>query len=140
MQGHLFGWFTAEIEGRQVDWIRRCDRQIFKYVALRPGGCVSRGELGRVFWPDTPRHIVARNLRTACSNIRKAIARIVGLSQVEAYFQTGDQISISLENVIVDVHRFVAMRTTLMHNTITATWSLRTRTTAAPRASTAATS
>jgi hypothetical protein len=108
MQVRLFGWFAAEIDRRPIEWIRRRDRQIFKYVALQPGGAVSRNELGHVFWPETERHLAARSLRTVCSNIRKAIAQIVGFREVDAYFHTVDELSIDLDNVIVDVNRFVS--------------------------------
>ena len=108
MQVRLFGWFLAEIEKQPIEWVRRRDRQIFKYVALQPSGSVSRAEIGQVFWPDAERHLVAQSLRTACSNIRKAIAHIVGFKQVEAYFRAGDELSIDLDNVIVDVNRFVS--------------------------------
>jgi hypothetical protein len=108
MQVRLFGWFLAEIDRQPIEWVRRRDRQIFKYIALQPNGCVSRAEVGQVFWPDAERHLVAQSLRTACSNIRKAIAHIVGFSQVEAYFRAGDDLSIDLDNVIVDVNRFVS--------------------------------
>jgi hypothetical protein len=108
MQVRLFGWFLAEIDRQPIEWVRRRDRQIFKYVALQPNGTVSRAEIGRVFWPDAERHLVAQSLRTVCSNIRKAIGSIVGFKQVEAYFRAGDDLSIDLDNVIVDVNRFVS--------------------------------
>jgi|HubBroStandDraft_4_1064222.scaffolds.fasta_scaffold00023_24 hypothetical protein len=108
MQVRLFGWFMAEIDRQPIEWIRRRDRQIFKYVALQPGGSVSRAELGQVFWPGAERHLVAQSLRTVCSNIRKAIAHVVGFRQVESYFRAGDDLSIDLENVIVDVNRFLS--------------------------------
>ncbi len=50
---------------------------------------------------------MAQSLRTACSNIRKAIAQIVGFKQVEVVLPRGDELSIDLDNVIVDVNRFV---------------------------------
>ncbi len=106
MEVRLFGWFLAEIERQSIDWVRRRDRQIFKYVSMQPGGRVSRTELSQVFWPGAERHLVAQSLRTVCSNIRKAIAQIVGFNQVESYFHAGDDISIDLDNVIVDVNRF----------------------------------
>lgn len=107
MQVRLFGWFLAEIDKQPIEWVRRRDRQIFKYVALQPHGSASRAEIGQVFWPEADRHLVAQSLRTVCSNIRKAIGQIVGFKQVEAYFRAGDELSIDLENVIVDVNRFV---------------------------------
>jgi hypothetical protein len=108
MQVRLFGWFVAEIDRQPIEWVRRRDRQIFKYVALQPNGSVSRAELAQVFWPGAERHLVAQSLRTACSNIRKAIAHIVGFKQVESYFRAGDELCIDLDNVIVDVNRFVS--------------------------------
>jgi hypothetical protein len=108
MQVRLFGWFLAEIDRQPIEWVRRRDRQIFKYIALQPNGSVSRAELGQVFWPGAERHLVAQSLRTVCSNIRKAIAQIVGFKEVDAYFHAGDELSIDLDNVIVDVNRFVS--------------------------------
>jgi hypothetical protein len=108
MQVRLFGWFLAEIDRQPIDWVRRRDRQIFKYICLQPSGTVSRAELAAVFWPDAEKHLVAQSIRTACSNIRKAIAHIVGFKQVEAYFRAGDELVIDLDNVIVDVNRFVS--------------------------------
>jgi DNA-binding SARP family transcriptional activator len=108
MQVRLFGWFRAEIDRRPIDWVRRRDRQIFKYIALQSGGSVSRAELGQVFWPGAEKHLVAQSLRTACSNIRKAIAQIVGFDRVEAYFRAGDDLSLDLDNVIIDVNGFTA--------------------------------
>ncbi|MFZ1017864.1 MAG: BTAD domain-containing putative transcriptional regulator, partial [Candidatus Cybelea sp.] len=108
MQVRLFGWFRAEIDRRPIEWVRRRDRQIFKYIALQPGGSVSRAELGKLFWPDAEKHLVAQSLRTACSNIRKAIAQLVGFDRVEAYFRAGDDLAVDLDNVIIDVNGFLA--------------------------------
>ncbi len=108
LQVRLFGWFRAEVDRRPVEWIRRRDRQLFKYLALHPSGSVSRAELGQVFWPDAEKHLVAQSLRTACSNIRKALAQIVGFDRVDSYFRAGDELALDLENVIVDVNGFVA--------------------------------
>jgi DNA-binding SARP family transcriptional activator len=109
MQVRLFGWFEAEIDGRPIPWIRRRDREIFQYVALKSGGIASRGELGEAFWPGVEKHLVAQSLRTACSNMRKAIAHLVGFDQVETYFRTGhSDVSIDPDNVVVDVKSFIA--------------------------------
>jgi hypothetical protein len=108
MQVRLFGWFRAELDRRPIEWVRRRDRQIFKYLALQPGGSVSRADLGKLFWPDAEKHLVAQSLRTACSNIRKAIAQLVGFDRVESYFRAGDDLSLDLDNVIVDVNGFLA--------------------------------
>ncbi len=112
MRVRLFGWFQAEIGQRQIQWIRRRDRQIFQYIALRPGSIVSRAELGEAFWPGSERHLVSQSLRSACSNIRKAIAQLTGFDQVESYFRTTNQeVSIDLDNVLIDVKSFVAHAT-----------------------------
>ncbi len=108
MQVRMLGWFQAEIDRHPIEWVRRRDQQIFKYVALKRGGTVSRSEIGRVFWPDAEKHLIAQSLRTACCNIRKAIAKIVGFDEVDAYFRTSGDISINLDNVVVDVNRFIA--------------------------------
>jgi len=108
LQVRLLGWFHAELDHRPIEWIRRRDKQIFKYVALQPNGSASRAEIGHLFWPDAEKHLAAQSLRTACSNIRKAIAHIVGFDRVDSYFRAGEELSVNLENVIVDVIRFVA--------------------------------
>jgi hypothetical protein len=109
MQVRLFGWFEAEIDGRPIQWVRRRDREIFQYVSLKSGGIVSRSEIGEAFWPGVEKHLVAQSLRTACSNIRKAIACVVGFDQVGIYFRTGhSDVSIDPDNVVVDVKSFIA--------------------------------
>ena len=109
MRVRLFGWFEAEIDGRPIPWIRRRDREIFQYIALKSGGVASRGEIGEAFWPGVEKHLVAQSLRTACSNIRKAIAHLAGFDQVETYFKTGhSDVSIDADNVVVDVKSFIA--------------------------------
>ncbi len=108
LQVRFFGWFQAEIDGRAIEWVRRRDRQIFKYIALQPSGRVTRAELGAVFWPDSEKHLVAQGVRTACSNIRKAIGHVAGFDRVSAYFRANDELSIDFDNVVVDVHRFMA--------------------------------
>ncbi|MGA8574280.1 MAG: hypothetical protein WB609_01155 [Candidatus Cybelea sp.] len=107
MRVSLLGWFQAEINGKPIAFIRRRDQQIVKYIALQPNGCVSRNELMRVFWPGVERHLAAHSLRTACSQIRRAIIHVVGFDQVEAYFRATDELSINLNNVIVDVKCFL---------------------------------
>jgi DNA-binding SARP family transcriptional activator len=108
LQVRMFGRFQAEIDGHPIEWIRRRDQQIFKYVALKRSGTVSRAELIEAFWPDAEKHLVAQSLRTAYCNIRKAIAKIVGFDMVDAYFRANGEVSLNLDNVVVDVNRFVA--------------------------------
>lgn len=104
----LLGWFHAEIDGRPIKWIRRRDQQIFKYLALKSDGRATRSELADVFWQDGEKQLVSQCLRTACSNIRKAIARVVGFDAVDAYFKANGEVSLNLNNVIVDVNAFGA--------------------------------
>jgi len=111
MHVRLFGWFLAEVDRQPIEWVRRRDRQIFKYIALKPNGSASRSELEHLFWPEAEKHLAGQSLRTACSNIRKAIANIVGFKQIEEYFRVGEELSIDFDNVIVDVNRFLAHAT-----------------------------
>lgn len=108
MKVRMFGWFQATVNGQNLQWIRRRDGQIFKYLALQPGGTATRSQIQRAFWPDAAPTLTAQNLRTACSNIRKAIARIVGYDQVDSYFHSGTKLGLELNNVVVDINAFVA--------------------------------
>jgi len=108
MQVQVLGWFLAGIDRQPIKWIRRRDRQIFEYLALKPNGSVSRDEIAHVFWPGGDKHLVAQSVRTVCANIRKAIANIVGFDRVEAYFRVNGSISLDLNNVVVDINRYVA--------------------------------
>ncbi len=104
----LFGWFRAEFDRRPIPWIRRRDRQVFKYLALQPGGSASRSELALVFWPGAGKHQASQSLRTVCTNIRKAIAHVVGFDLVEHYFRANDDVCLDANNVVIDVHRFLS--------------------------------
>ena len=108
LQVQMLGWFRAEINGRPIKWIRHRDQQIFKYVALKSSGRASRAELTELFWPGGEKELASQCLRTALSNIRKAIAQVVGFDAVSAYFSVNGDVSIDFNNVIVDVHRFIA--------------------------------
>jgi len=104
----MFGRFEAEIDGRRIEWIRRREAQIFKYVLLGPSGTVSREELLDVFWPGVHHNHSTQSLRTASSNIRKALAAIVGYANVERYYSSRGDISVNLDNAVIDVRRFTA--------------------------------
>jgi len=108
MHIRMLGRFQAEIDGTPIEWIRRRDAQIFQYVALKRNGTASRAELAETFWPGAEKHLVAQSLRTAFSNIRKAIGTIVGFDLIDAYVHANGDLSLNLGNVIVDVNRFVA--------------------------------
>ena len=104
----MFGRFEARIENQEVPWVRRRDQQLVKYLLLKPNGAATRAELATVFWPEADKHLAAQSVRTACSNIRKAIASIVGYACVDLYFRSDPDVSLDLSNVVADVRRFTA--------------------------------
>jgi DNA-binding SARP family transcriptional activator len=105
----MLGRFSVAIGGRGVDWVRRRDQQIVKYLLLRPGATATRQELASLFWAGTNRQLAMQSVRTACSNIRKAIAGAVGYARVERYFRAAENaVVIDLSNVVTDVGRFTA--------------------------------
>ncbi|MGP6159518.1 MAG: AAA family ATPase, partial [Vulcanimicrobiaceae bacterium] len=93
----MFGRFEAEIGGRRIEWTRRREAQLFKYLLLKPNGSATRAELRSVFWPEGDYHLATQSLRTASSNIRKALAVIVGYANVERYFSSRGDISVNLD-------------------------------------------
>jgi hypothetical protein len=104
----MFGRFEAKIGGTPIAWIRRREAQIFKYLLLKPGGSATRAELCEVFWPGTSAHAATQSLRTACSNMRKAIAQLVGHAAVDRYFTTDGDVAVPLDHAAIDVRRFIA--------------------------------
>jgi Bacterial transcriptional activator domain len=104
----MFGRFEAQIDGQDIAWVRRRDQQFIKYLLLKPTGSATRTELASVFWPDADRQLAAQSVRTACSNIRKAIAAQVGYACVDLYFRADPDVSLDLTNVVADVRRFTA--------------------------------
>lgn len=104
----MFGRFEAQIEGQEIKWVRRRDQQIVKYLLMKPEGTASRSELAAIFWPDTDQQLAAQSVRTACSNIRKAIAAIVGYSCTDLYFRADPDVSLDMANVVADLRRFTA--------------------------------
>jgi DNA-binding SARP family transcriptional activator len=104
----MFGRFEAAIDGRRIEWIRRREAQLFKYLLLKPNGGATRAELRSVFWPEGDYHLATQSLRTASSNIRKALAAIVGYANVDRYFSSRGDIAVNLERAVVDVRRFAA--------------------------------
>ncbi len=108
MTVRMLGPFHVAIRGTEIEWIRRRDQQIVKYLLLRPGATATRTELTKTFWPNSDKQLAAQSLRTACSNIRKAIAAVVGYARVEFYFRVGTSITLDLSNVVTDVGRFTA--------------------------------
>lgn len=104
----MFSRFEAQIDGSEINWIRRRDQQFIKYLLLKPTGSATRTELASVFWPDADRQLAAQSVRTACSNIRKAIAAMVGYACVDLYFRADPDVALDLTNVVADVRRFSA--------------------------------
>jgi len=104
----MFGRFEAEIGGRRIEWIRRREAQIFKYLLLKPEGNASRTELRETFWPDASAHLATQSIRTASSNIRKAIAAIVGYGNVDRYFTSRGDMAVEIGNAVIDLRRFTA--------------------------------
>jgi tetratricopeptide (TPR) repeat protein len=104
----MFGRFEAEIGGRRIEWIRRREAQIFKYLLLKPDGAASRTELREIFWPDASPHLATQSIRTASSNIRKAIAAIVGYGNVDRYFTSRGDMAVEVANAVIDLRRFTA--------------------------------
>jgi DNA-binding SARP family transcriptional activator len=104
----MLGRFQVKIGGRELEWVRRRDQQVFKYLLLRPGASATREELARAFWPDAKGQLAMQSVRTACSNIRKAIAGAIGYARVDRYFRADHTIVVDLSNVVTDVGRFTA--------------------------------
>lgn len=104
----MLGRFSAAIHNRDIEWVRKRDQQIVKFLLLRKGASATRAELAEMFWPRVEKQLAAQSVRTACSNIRKAIASVVGYDRVENYFRAGTTISVDLSNVVTDVGRFTA--------------------------------
>lgn len=86
-------------------WVRHKDAQLIKYLVLKNGAPATRAELMEVFWPGRDRNIAAQNLRTTCSNIRRAIRAVVGADAVERYFESKGDVRLSA-TVISDVEAF----------------------------------
>lgn len=104
----MLGHFQAQLAGTDIGWIRKRDQQIIKYLLLKPTASASRSELASLFWPDADRQLAAQSVRTACSNIRKAIAAIVGYGAVDRYFRADPDVALELSNVVADLRRFSA--------------------------------
>jgi DNA-binding SARP family transcriptional activator len=105
-----FFWrFTCTVEAEPVPWLRRMDRRVFQYLLLTPEGKATREELQDVFWPDQDPKARQLSLRTACSNIRKALGVVVGGEETADYFASpNDLLSVNLELINVDVRRYIA--------------------------------
>ena len=105
----FFGGFAVMIDGQAIPWVRRMDKRIFRYLLLAPDGRCTRKELVDAFWPGQDEAAALGSLRTACSNIRKAISLVAGLQRVDECFSTtGDAVFVNLDITNVDVRRYLA--------------------------------
>jgi len=104
-----FFWrFTCAIDEEPVQWMRRMDRRVFQYLLLTPEGYATREELQRIFWPDQDAKVSQLSLRTACSNIRKALGALLGTDETANYFAVLEKtLNVNLELVNVDVRRYI---------------------------------
>jgi DNA-binding SARP family transcriptional activator len=91
-----------------VQWVRRKDSQIFKYLLLKETHSATRAELMQIFWPERDAQIAAQGLRTTCSNIRHAFRAIVGEDRVDAYFSAEGDSVVVRASVVTDVAEFLA--------------------------------
>lgn len=104
----LFGEFEASYGGTTVKWLRRRDADVVRALAVRVGGTATRQELIDRFWSATERRAAQQSLRTSCSNIRKAIAAVVGPNRVDRYFSCATDITLHPNAISLDAHRFLS--------------------------------
>ena len=88
----------------KLQWVRHKDAQIFKYLVLK-NAHATRAELMEIFWPGRDRNIQAQNLRTTCSNIRRALRWVVGTQLVERYFESNGHVRVAAP-VVTDIEEF----------------------------------
>lgn len=104
----MFGIFECLIDGRSIEWDRRMDKRLFRYLLLTKTGGERREDILEKFWPGKDILSSTQSLRVTCSNIRRAISRVVGPDLVSSYFIYDETIRVNLENISVDVRRFLA--------------------------------
>ena len=104
----LFGEFDVSYGGNAVKWLRRRDADLVRMLAVRVGGTATRAELIQRFWPEAEKRAAQQSLRTSCSNIRKAIAAVMGPHRVDRYFACGTDITLDPNWVSLDGHRFLS--------------------------------
>ena len=104
----MFGTFECAIDETPVVWMRRMDRRIFRYLLLTKDGSEDRVALVERFWPGQDVGSAMQSLRTTCSTIKKALAALVGADRVADYFTAGERVAVNLENINVDVRRFIS--------------------------------
>ena len=108
MSVRMFGTFECSIDGVHMTWLRRMDRRLFRYLLLTKDGFESREAILERFWPGLDTSASVQSLRTTCSNIKKAIANLTGGDGVADYFTSGERLCVNLDNINVDVRRFIS--------------------------------
>lgn len=101
----LLGQFSARAGDRSIAFMRRRDRNVLIYLALAPGGTVSRADLASIFWPGVTPAISSQGIRTTLSRLRHAIATASG-HDAEQYLRSGALVALDLDHVSVDARRF----------------------------------
>jgi hypothetical protein len=102
----LFGRFSCSIRGRPVTFVRRRDQNLLTFVALAPGGSVTRAEVLRAFWSDRTPTVASQALRTALCRLRRALSDAAE-NDAEHYVRVDERISLDLDHVSIDVRRFM---------------------------------
>ncbi len=92
VQAAVLGTFTASIGGVTIDWLRRRDAQVFKYLLLQRGHRATREDLMRAFWPSYDPAQAGQSLRTTLSNIRNAIRTSLKLRDDVPYLSTEENV------------------------------------------------
>ncbi len=90
IEAKVLGSFSVSIGGTPIDWMRRRDGQIFKYLLLQSGHRATREELMRAFWPSHDPAQANQNLRTALSNVRAAIRHSLKTGEDVPYLTAED--------------------------------------------------
>lgn len=105
----MFGRFSIRQRDNEVQWVRRRDQQIMRYLLLHPDTGARRSEIIEHFWPQAEAQLAAQSLRTACSNIRKALIRAMGNERAERFFRAeSNRLVVDLTASVVDIARFKA--------------------------------
>ncbi|MBC5828983.1 MAG: hypothetical protein GIW98_02185 [Candidatus Eremiobacteraeota bacterium] len=105
----FFGRFSIAFGGKPVQWKRRRDTEIFAHLLMQPEYSATREQLMARFWSGADKHLAAQSLRTACSNIRKALGDLVGSEKVSNYFVTSSQITIVPHCIVRDIDLFESL-------------------------------
>ncbi len=105
----FLGRFSVAFGGKPVQWKRRRDTEIFAHLLMQPEYSATREQLMARFWTGADKHLAAQSLRTACSNIRKALGDVVGSENVSNYFATSSKITILPDCIVRDIDLFESL-------------------------------